>query len=180
MIDAERNLSDAVEGLQREFDETFAAPLPEPGPKRERLLAIRISGDPYAVRVSEVAAVAKPERLVRFPAKQPEFLGVASVRGSIFPVYSLAAIVAPGTADPASAWILLCDQADPLGLAFQSLEGSFDVPSAELAASSQASNPYVTGMVRWGSTSRPVIQLSSAVRRLKARKARGGSSKEEV
>ncbi len=180
MIEAERNFGATLERLRREFDETFASPPSESGPKRERLLAIRVSGDPYAVRVSEVAAVAKCERLVRFPGRQPEFIGVAAARGSIFPVYSLAAIAANGRKERGAAWILLSDPTDPLGLAFDGLEGSFDVPASELAAPSESSNPYVTGMVQWGSTSRPVIRLSSVVHRLKAGAARGGPSKEEV
>jgi len=180
MIGPERNLGAALERLRREFDDAFASPPPEAGPKRERLLAIRVSGDPYAIRVSEVAAVTKCERLVRFPARQAEFLGVAAARGSVFPVYTLAAIVAGGPVDRDPAWILLCDPSDPLGLTFQGLEGLFEVPSTDLSAPPESSDSCVTGMVQWGSTFRPVIQVSSVVRRLKAGAARGGPSKEEV
>src|SRR5260370_41047957 len=80
-----------VAELRSVFDQARAAPFSSGAEEHtEDLLAIRVSRDAYAIRVSEIAGLATDRNIVAFPTPIPELLGVASIRGALVPVYSLA------------------------------------------------------------------------------------------
>ena len=75
--------------LRRAFDQTFAeVPLPVTQDVTN-LLGIRVGGDPFAIRLGEVAGLFADRKIVPLPSPVPELLGVAGFRSGLIPIYSL-------------------------------------------------------------------------------------------
>ncbi|MGH9895296.1 MAG: chemotaxis protein CheW, partial [bacterium] len=53
-----------VAALRQAFDESFAAPPPEESQGLEDLLRIRVAGDPYAIRLRDIAGVVARRKVV--------------------------------------------------------------------------------------------------------------------
>src|SRR5689334_7571216 len=92
----------SVEALRREFDGSFALPQREAAPDAIEVLAIRVGGKPFALRLSEVAGVATGRRLTPVPSARRGMLGLVGVRGSLVAVFDLAVLLGepPNTAEP--------------------------------------------------------------------------------
>ena len=79
---------DSIEGnkaaqLRAAFDCTFALPPSLASPEFEDLLTIRVVGDPYAIRLGDIAEVVTDRSIVPVPAVTPDLLGLAGIRGGI-------------------------------------------------------------------------------------------------
>lgn len=110
-----------ADALRRAFDEGFAAP-PTEAQATEDFLAVRLGGDPHAIRVTDLARVTAAPKIVPLPSRSAAIVGLASVRGALVVVHSLARVL--GYADvEAPSWIALAGGADALGLGIDSLEG---------------------------------------------------------
>ncbi|MGH9362585.1 MAG: hypothetical protein ACRD2T_11775, partial [Thermoanaerobaculia bacterium] len=57
-------LLERTASLREAFDQTFAAPPPARAANRMGLLAIRVGGDAFALRIGELAAVSLGRKLV--------------------------------------------------------------------------------------------------------------------
>ena len=129
--------SKAVE-LRNAFDRTRAIPSSAQAVEQaEGLLSIRVSGDPYAIRVSEISELVNDRKIVAFPTPIPELLGIAGIRGGLVSVYSLAALLGYGREAGQARWFVLCGAEEPVGLAFSDFEGYFTVPSTQVYATHQ-------------------------------------------
>ena len=95
----------ALEALRREFDSGFAT---EPAARTQRvdLLALRVGGGPFAVRVSELAGVVPFHAVAPLPCDDRAMLGIAAVRGAALPVYDLATLLGR-EASASTRWMLL-------------------------------------------------------------------------
>lgn len=162
--------------LREEFDRSYAVrPVLEWAEQRDTLLAIRVGADRYAIRVREITGLAKNRRVVAFPSPIGELLGVASVRGVLAPVYSLAALL--GYTHDAreetgeTSWLALCGGEERAGLAFAGFEGHFVIPAADVFAATQedASRGHVKETVRLAGSVRGVISIPSIVETIKRR-----------
>ena len=61
--------NDSIEGnkaaqLRQAFDRTFALPPSGVSPEAEDLLTIRVAGDPYAIRLLDIAEIVTERRVV--------------------------------------------------------------------------------------------------------------------
>src|SRR5687768_16340417 len=84
-------LAAASAGLRRDFDPSFREPLHDIAAIQHRdLLAIRVAGAAYALRLTDVVGLHGAAKLTRVPSAVPEFLGLLGVRGLLVPVYDLA------------------------------------------------------------------------------------------
>ncbi len=193
--DAAKTLT--VAELRREFDAAFAA-APQAGTAaRENLLAVRIGGDGFALRVSQIAGLYVDKAITPLASPLPELIGVAGFRGRAAPVYDLAALLGYGTSGTLSnsntlRWLVLARSSEPLALAFESFEAHFSVASAAEAGEivrapgstlkvSAAQRPQVFDAVRYGSaghgttqsasqsTMRPLIDLDAIVDSIRRR-----------
>jgi purine-binding chemotaxis protein CheW len=159
-----------LDELRRAFDAGFAAPPTEPA-ERVDLIALRAGRLLCAVRISEIARVAPLRGIAPLPCREPSLLGVASVRGSVVPVYDLAALAADG-ASRSPRWMLLSAGADRVALAFDEIEEYLRVVPDQLVAASEvgsAGRPVAAEAVRVGSSLRPVVSVASVLRHLKLR-----------
>jgi chemotaxis signal transduction protein len=126
--------ADKVGAMRDAFDRSFAEPPRGRIEEVENLLAIRVAGHAYALRVAEVASLAADRKIVAVPSAAHGLLGVAGIRGVIVPVYGLAALL--GLADTASPprWLALCGAHKPVGLAFHHLDRYLSLPSDQRVA----------------------------------------------
>lgn len=121
--------------LRREFDESFARPARHAADDVESVLALRVGGDAYAVRLADVTGLLADRKLVPLPTAVPEFLGVVGMRGGVVPTWSLGALLGYGVERESPRWLILVGErggARALALAFERFEGHVRVPRAQL------------------------------------------------
>ena len=151
-----------VAELRRVFDQERAAPS-SPGAQEqaENLLAIRVSRDAYAIKVSEISGLATGRKIVAFPSPISELLGMASIRGALVPVYSLAELLGYSAEAGQVRWLALCGTGEPFALAFSDFEGYVRVPRAHLYSAGQkaATRTFVTHVARATSMVRAVVSI---------------------
>ncbi|MDB6013550.1 MAG: cheW3-2 [Gammaproteobacteria bacterium] len=158
--------------LRNAFDGARALPfLSEVREQIENLLALRVAGDAFAIRLSEISGLATDRKLVAFPSPVPELLGVAAIRGRLVPVYSLAALLgysAPGTP---GRWLVLCGTEEPVGLAINDFEGYVRVPLSQVYAAEQKDDvtAHVKYVVRTADTVRDVVSIPHIMEIIKSR-----------
>lgn len=173
------NLAEAALVLRREFDLSFAQAPRLATEQLASLLAIRIGGDPYAIRVADIDGIHADCHIMALPTPVPELLGVAGFRGQIVPVYDLAALL--GYARCASPrWLVLLGQRrqEALALAFESFEMHFSVshtdrvsPACDAPSQPGPARPHVFDAVSEQGRVWPVIHLQSLLNGLQARVA---------
>jgi chemotaxis signal transduction protein len=162
--------------LRRAFDLAFA----EPTPTRvefEDLLAIRVGGQPHAVRLADITGVFADRRITPLPDAPPELLGIGSLRGSAVAVYDLRALLGhPGTT--ALRWSMIARRR-MVAFAFDGFGGQLRAPLADIAASAdERAAPHVRGMLRTTEMIWPVLDVESLVD-LVERRARAGAENKE-
>lgn len=176
MSSFQTDLEAKIAEMRRLFDRSFAAPMEDHVQTREQMLAITVAGEPFAVRVLDITGVtANKGKVVPVPSSVPELLGITGVRGTVVPVFSLAALLGFPSGDSQPGWLLLCGgQRVAVALAFDQLEGHFEVPSTEIYAREAAhARRYVNETARHGAKLRGVI---SAARLTEAIKGVGASA----
>jgi chemotaxis signal transduction protein len=153
---SERVGLDAAE-LRRQFDESFAVPPLQRDGDVAALLLLSLGGQGYALELAEVAALAAERTIARVPSRVPEVLGLAALRGNVFPVYDLQALLGHGAAGAQPRWLAVVRGPEPLALGFDGFERYHELPRAEVraATSSGDGGAYVRALVRasdrlWG------------------------------
>lgn len=135
---------DRLRVLRQEFDQVFADPHAAPAPALERLIAIRVGGQPYALRLSELNGLLAAPLLVPLAGAPAECLGVAGLRGRVVPVFALG----PWLGHPAEPprWLALTGGDEPVAYAFAELEGFREAPAEAFmpAAPGPAGYPVTT------------------------------------
>jgi chemotaxis signal transduction protein len=158
----------------------FAAAPPRRAEEHENLLAVRVAGELYALRVRDVSGVERCPRIVPLPSRVPELLGLVGIRGGLVPVYGLAALVSQAGVREAVRWLILCGGVDPVGLGLGQIEGWLRLPRSELCAPAgkEASGTQPREIVRAGGVLRAVIDIPSVLETLKTRITSSGPFKE--
>ncbi|HUB07209.1 MAG TPA: chemotaxis protein CheW [Myxococcales bacterium] len=150
----------AAAALRAAFDRSFAeAPAPA-GPATEDLLAISIEGQPYALRLSELAGLFADRRVSPLPSPVPELLGLAGLRGRLLPVYDLRRML--GHSPTRDCRWLVVAAAAPVALAFDELEGHVRL-AREAIAAAPAAHPEHLPEIAMRPTPRPVLRLASVL-----------------
>ena len=140
-----------VARLRAEFDRGFALAPPVADDTREGYLAIRIGGDPFALRLADLLGIYVDRKVVPLPSSVSTLLGIASFRGALVPVHDLRLLL--GYPARVEARWLVRVRAAAIGLAFEALEGQF-------RASADG------GVVRALDSLRPVVDVAGALAKL--------------
>jgi chemotaxis signal transduction protein len=166
--------------FRREFDEAFAAPPTTTVEASEDLLAIRIAGHPYALRMREIREVVASRKIVALPSHKAELLGLAGIHGSLVAVYSLAALLGHRADSKPLSWFALAGGADPVGLAFEQFEGFLRVRAADVHAThpAETGKPPVGQVVRAQGQSRRIVDIPSTLGALEIHTGLAGPPKE--
>lgn len=159
--------------LRRTFDETFAALPVVVTTTSEDLLGIRIGGDPYAIRLTEIAGLHADRTIVPAPSLAPELLGLAALRGQFIAIYDLGAFLGY-RAGNTSRWFMIARESKAVGLAFEVLEAHDRVPQISPAVTgTESMREHVRGSVRIGDAFRPIIHIASVVEAIAKRASAG-------
>ena len=147
--------------LRHAFDRSFALPPPQALQEVEGFLTIRVAGDPYAIRLREIAGMVAGRRVIPVPAIPLDLLGLAGIRGGVVPVFGLASILGYGQAAGSPRWMILCGAEDPIALAFSDFEGYLQLPQSSLQADEnlRATRPYVNQIAGTAAGVRAVISI---------------------
>lgn len=156
--------------LRRAFDAGFAQAPAGARAATEDLLALRIAGDPYAVRRGGVAGLFMDRQVTALPSPLPDFLGVAGLQGRLVPVYDLRALLGYAPA-AVPRWLLLVLAPEPLGLACDGFEGQLRVTGELMAIAPAGSRRHVSQAVRTNPL-RPLVDLASVIEAVRSRASR--------
>lgn len=146
--------------MRRLFDESFAHALPEQITAPEPMLAILLGGERFALRVHEIVGLTvSREKIVPVPSRLPELLGLTGIRGVVVPVFSLARLLGFESETGAAQWLAFCgERQSPIALAFEGMEGQFQVASREVYVRDEApGRRYVIATVREGTVSEGAV-----------------------
>ena len=167
--------------LRQAFDQTYAIPpLSQVIGQIEDLLAIRVAGEPYAIRVREISGLANNRRTVALPSHVPELLGIAGIRGGFLPVYSLPVLLGYSRGADQGRWLALCGSGEPVGLAFSDFEGYLRVPLTQIYSAEQkdVERDHIKHVVRAGDMVRAVVSIPLIRKTIQRRCANDSVSKE--
>jgi chemotaxis signal transduction protein len=160
--------------LAREFDRSFADPARAAAEGIEELLAIRVGGDPYAVRLRDVTGLLADRKIVPLPTPEPALLGLVGLRNGIAPVYSLAALLGYGAGGEPPRWLLLVGPGPLFGLAFQEFDGHRQVARADVSSNQDAgagADANVPELVRVDDARRGLIGIAALTEVIRTRVA---------
>jgi hypothetical protein len=153
--------------LRGAFDRSFAAPGLPLGKASLELLAIRIGGEAYAVRASDVMAVEADRAITTVPSENAELLGIVSVRGAIIAVYSLLRLLGHAKAD-ATRWLVFA-RGSPTAFAFSDFEGQLRVDHGAVSHAQVGPLNQRGEVVHVGDAARPLVDVAGLVRTLEER-----------
>jgi len=155
--------------LRRAFDASFAAPASSQSERHEDFLTIRVSAERYGLRLAEIGGLHVDLRIVSVPSPAAQLLGVVGMRGTMAPIYDLAALLGyPPASSPR--WVVLAKGPQTVGFAFDAFEAHLKVPAASLAQGDSheaGSGQHLRGAVPAGAALLPIIQLASILLTLK-------------
>jgi chemotaxis signal transduction protein len=151
--------------LRRAFDLAFAEPHHTGSEQLEDLLSIRVGGDPYAIRLMDLAAIVSRRPIVPLPAAASALLGLAGIHGAVVPVFDLAALLEHAPSAEAPRWMALVGKEEPIALAFADLEAYLRLPRSAIHAEASAGKTkrYVSQVARTEADARFVIDVPSLV-----------------
>jgi chemotaxis signal transduction protein len=167
--------------LRQAFDLSFALPPPQASQEFEDLLAIRVAGDPYAIRLRDIAGIVAGRRVVSVPAVTLDLLGLAGIRGDVISVFGLASILGYGQAPGSPRWMILCGAEEPIALAFSDFEGYLRLPKSSLHADEnlRSTRQYVNQVASTEAGARAVISIPLVVATIRNRTGHNRLAKEQ-
>jgi chemotaxis signal transduction protein len=156
--------------LRAAFDAAFARPPSAAGQDAVALLALRVAGEPVAVRVLETAGLMPARRIVPVPSRRPELLGISGIRGAVVPIYGLARLLRRGD-DGEPRWILLAAAGgeERVGLAVATFERHLLVPAGDLRPAAAGAAAHAPELLHADDAPRPVLSIPSLVRAITGR-----------
>ena len=176
----DQGLGARVAALREAFDRRFAVPVEPPQADAIDLLAIRVGGHPYAFDLAELSGLTRARAIVPLPSRRAELLGVAGIRGGLWPVYDLPRALGHETGPGPLPWLAQCAGAAPLALAFERVDGLLRVPRADLARlGAEVERRHVSGFVRDGGATRMIVDLKLLRGVLDATAGAPGATKEQ-
>lgn len=152
--------ADALEQLRHAFDSGFGLAPHVVEDQFEDLLAIRVGGAPYAMRLSEIAGIYVDKHITALPGAPAELIGLAGFRSTIVAVYDLRRLL---DLEPAGscAWLVLASANPCVGLAFDQLEQYLRVPTLTITRDDdrEVGSRPVRDIVRIADVVRPILRI---------------------
>jgi purine-binding chemotaxis protein CheW len=149
------------------FDQAFARTPRSLAAAAEALLAITVGGDPYLVRIGEIAGIHAGRRITPLPTGVAELCGLVGLRGTVLPVYDLGALLGYARA-AAPRWLIVLAAA-PVALAFDSFDGHVKQAGAAVLEAGAGDDRPVREIAQSMNLVRPVLALSPVLDRLRRR-----------
>jgi chemotaxis signal transduction protein len=168
-----------LSALRLEFDQSFARPAGGADQAQLDFLAIRLAGDRYAIRLSEVQSLQAGRKLVAVPSMLPELLGLWGFRSILTPVYDLAKLLGYAP-QPTPRWLLVAEGSSPIAFAFADFDSHLRVSPASVSQPepSNGRTSLVGGAVQDAGITLPLLHLPSIVEAIAQRIKAFGPSQE--
>lgn len=166
MNDDAPSLQQRLEELRHEFDRAFAIPAHSKIEQAEDLLAIRVEGDAYALRVVEIAGIFKEARITPVSSPVQSLRGIAGIQNGIVPVHSLAAILGYPQSERSCAWLVLCRTgagSESIALAFSEFIGWLRASASSIHAVTTVERPHIDRIVSVDGTMCYMVNVPSIV-----------------
>jgi chemotaxis signal transduction protein len=155
--------------LREEFDLAFSRPQRGPASAAVDLLGLRVAGRAYAVRLAEVSAVLVDRPVIRQPSAVPELLGLCAARGLIVPLYDLGVMLC-GQPSSAPRFALLASHSEPIGFAFDALDGQLRVAAEQIVRAEAPANAaagqkaeLAPEILTGADVARPLVSVAAAI-----------------
>lgn len=162
--------------LREAFDRGFAVPSTRPPADLHAVLTVRVAGVGYAIRSAEIAGIVTDRKIVPLPSPQPALLGLAGLRASLVPVYSLAVLLGQAADQDPPRWLALGrPSGGQVGFAFEELEGHAHLTSSSFQAAGEGAGRHVRQVARFAGSARPVLSLDSMIEAIRGPAGRGGT-----
>jgi chemotaxis signal transduction protein len=169
-----RDERDRASDLRAAFDRDFSIAARPSETTLGDFLCIQVAGEPSAIAVAEIASLHADLAIAELPARAPELLGVAAIRGAIVPIYDLARLL--GFSGPATMrWTVLAG-GGAVGFAFEAYDGHARIDQRAIAAAAQGG--HVRGQLVMNGQPRSIIDLGSVGAAIATRWRRPGAAKE--
>ena len=141
----------------------------------------RIAGDPYAIRLRDIAGIVAARAIVSVPSAAPDFLGLVGIRGDIVPVFELSSILGYGNEADSVSWTLLCGAPETIALGFSELEGFLRLSKTHLHADQhrEGARQYAHEIATTDAGDRPLIAIALVVAAIRNRPGQVPLKKEQ-
>ena len=151
----------SVEVLRDEFDRSFAAPPRPPSKGGQTFLSIQLAGASYALNIMDLGGVLVDQNIIKVPSPDAALLGLGSARGDAVGIFDLAILLGAARPQEAPRWVALSPGHDPVGFAFEELEGYLHVESDALAQAAGSPGALVRQVICQDGQHRPVIDMQA-------------------
>jgi purine-binding chemotaxis protein CheW len=178
-LEEKSRATETVAALRHGFDRSFAEAPTLRSAASEDFLAIRVGGDPYALRVSDIAGLYADRKIVPIPSPAPTLLGIASFRGAMAPVHDLRLVLGYARG-AAPRWLVLVHAPALVGLAFDLFEAHLRAvgeSTLSLDAEEHATR-HLRGVIRTTEVARPLIHIASVIEATSRQVLKDGPPKE--
>jgi chemotaxis signal transduction protein len=173
----EFQLFDRAAELRRAFDRTFVEAHHREAIAEEDFLSVEIGGDPYALRLTDIAGLHNNRKIAAVPSHIAELRGIAGFRGAMLPVYDLAGLLRYRHAE-SPRWLVVAARA-PVGFALEQFCGHFRAPEGAVASyEGDQSRDHLHQILRTADFVRPIINVASLVTSIRERAQTTGLQKE--
>ena len=155
----------SIESLRAEFDGIFAAPSAGEHAAQRVLLTVRLGGDPFAIPIEALSGLKPRQQWVPIPSRNPHFLGLAGLEGSLVPVFRLPALLGYSVPDDRLRWVALCNS---VALALEAVEGTVRVSPDSLSAPdrNETHHPCVQSIMRVAGLPHSVLNMDQIMAEL--------------
>jgi len=178
MIAPSADVSQRASELRQAFDRSFAETQHFVPIETEDFLAIHVGGDPHMLRLLDVAGLYSDKKVTSLPSSVAALRGIAGFRGTMLPVYDLAALLRYPRAE-APRWLAIAAEA-PIALAFDAFDEHFRFPRAAIASTAGSdSREHVRQIVRADHWVRPIVHLPSIIAAIRTHIPDATSKKEQ-
>jgi purine-binding chemotaxis protein CheW len=165
-----------ADALRADFDATFAFATGRNDAPTEDLLAIRVAGDAYALRLTECGGLFADRKVTPLPTAVTELVGLVGFRATLVPVYDLRALLGYPSGET-SRWMVSTAGVALVALAFDTFEAHLRVESATLVIDDARAQAHAPTVAHLPGGSRPVLSVPSLLEAIEAR-ARSNPPKE--
>jgi|GEM_PF-3478345 len=148
--------------LRADFDGAYAEALRSPPEDGANLLALKLGGDPYALRMGDIARVMAGSVLVPLPSKTAAFLGLVGLGGEILPVWDLGSLLGYPRSRHTPRWLASSAGAPHWALAFEAFDGTLKASLRDFSPPYSGGGPaaaLAVALCATGGHLRPVLSF---------------------
>ncbi|MFZ6649044.1 chemotaxis protein CheW [Undibacterium sp. TJN25] len=163
-----------LQELRSNFDSAFSREPPPGNGRPENFLALKVAGDAYALRVSQISGLYAGRTITMLPSPLPELIGISGFRAQVTPVYDLASLLGYPRAS-ATRWIAVLRHDAPVAVAFEEFDAHLSVTPSQITASDFSSARGRDGSSRLRNAIQaegailPIIDLQSLIKDIQQR-----------